>query len=325
MRTIKLILAMVGVAVLLLLSVLAHESGELHIESVDAAQVKILEKEFVGQEINGLLGSFFGNERINILIKKDNDEKITVGIESEKGKVTIFKVGALSDPTLMFITNEKTIKEIVTSEDTLKTVRMALKSGDLDYKAVGFKNRLKYFVIFKVRPLAGLFKGETQAKDENTVVVNGLEGPATTATEGATTASDASSSAGTNATNGTKSTSSPAVQQNVESVSEPQATAETQNQSIPAPNDDHLHIIKLTNAGFEKVTLTISVGESVEWVNVRNASLNTAFMIGTRSCHDLRSTIFKPGESYRYTFTKPMTCIVADGIYTKQAMTVTVE
>ncbi len=308
--------------------VFAHESADIHLDSIDAEQVKILEEAFVGQEVPYPLSSFFGNERVNILVTKKDGEKLTVGIESENGKVTAIKVGALRDPTLMIRTEEAAIKAIVEAENPLAMAREARKHNKLEYKAIGFKSRMKFFAVFKLSPLAGLFKEsiEPEQVDENTVVVNGVEGNAER--NGGSEGLPDSEGAATElpAPTAPKPTAVASEVTGAVTALPPAPTqAETQPQEPAEPEGPATHTVKLTNAGFEKYTITINVGDTITFVNNRSASLNTAFMIGTRECRELKSKIFKPGESYSYTFTKPLKCVIADGIYTKQSMTVMVE
>mgnify|MGYP001569778380 CR=1 FL=1 len=176
---------------------------------------------------------------------------------------------------------------------------------------------MKFFTVFRLSPLAGLFKEKPQQEDENTIVVNGVEGntEAVAASEPVSPA-PAESTPASEPVAPAPNESSPA-----------EAVVEAAPAEVPeaAPEGPTTHTVKLTNAGFEQTSLTIKAGDSVEWRNERTATLKTGFMIGTRLCRDLRSAIFHPNESYSYTFATPMTCVVTDGIYTKSAMTVTVE
>ncbi len=80
------------------------------------------------------------------------------------------------------------------------------------------------------------------------------------------------------------------------------------------------HIVKMTNEGFSKSSLTINAGDTVVWENVRTGSvLNKAMIIGVRDCRNIKSKFFLPGESFSWTFEEPGECVVVDGIMTTQS------
>ncbi|MBU0459291.1 MAG: hypothetical protein ABIH82_02585 [Candidatus Woesearchaeota archaeon] len=93
-------------------------------------------------------------------------------------------------------------------------------------------------------------------------------------------------------------------------------------------------IVKLIDGGFGTATTTtgdfgtsaisINVGDTVKWNNVRQGRYQIALILGNRECRDIKSNLFNAGESYNYTFKEAGICWVSDGIYTTQAMKITV-
>jgi plastocyanin len=118
-----------------------------------------------------------------------------------------------------------------------------------------------------------------------------------------------------------------------ESSGTPDSGAEQPDSEIPPSEEGNLpnrsaaqtHVVNLIDGGFEDLKITIKVGEAVAWQNVRENAPAKALLLGTQKCSKLKSPFFNPGEMYKYTFTEPMTCIVADGIFTTQTMKVIVE
>ena len=85
------------------------------------------------------------------------------------------------------------------------------------------------------------------------------------------------------------------------------------------------HAVKMTADGFSPDKLYIKAGDTVVWENTRSGTINKAMIIGVRECSKVRSGFLKPGESFSWTFDKPMTCTIADGIMTTKESKVYVE
>ena len=117
-----------------------------------------------------------------------------------------------------------------------------------------------------------------------------------------------------------------------ETPSAPEAPVEVPIAPTPSPvtgavvitNTSTTHTVNMVDGGFEDASITIKVGDTVVWQNVREDALNRAMVIGTRDCQNVKSRFFLPGSQYSYKFTKPMTCSLVDGIFTTQMMKVIV-
>jgi len=81
----------------------------------------------------------------------------------------------------------------------------------------------------------------------------------------------------------------------------------------------------LIDGGFDISELTINVGDTVEWINVRDGRMDKALIVGVQRCSRVKSSIYHSGESFSYTFAEPGTCVIVDGIFTTQLMKVIVE
>ncbi len=94
---------------------------------------------------------------------------------------------------------------------------------------------------------------------------------------------------------------------------------------VPEKPQVTTHTVKMTADGFSPDKLYIKAGDTVVWKNTRHGTINKAMIIGVRECRDVRSGFLKSGESFSWTFDKPMTCTLADGIMTTKESKVFVE
>jgi len=91
---------------------------------------------------------------------------------------------------------------------------------------------------------------------------------------------------------------------------------ETMNETEINSEGGQVYTVEFVGTKMVPETTVIKVGDTVRWVNQRNApNLNKAMVIGssTAGCREARSTILHSGESYEYTFTEPRTCTIVDG------------
>jgi hypothetical protein len=93
---------------------------------------------------------------------------------------------------------------------------------------------------------------------------------------------------------------------------------------VEEPTGPRTYLVELVNGGFGVSTLEIKTGDTVKWRNARSGQYKIALIIGNRECREVKSKLFRAGESYNATFTEPMTCWISDGIFTTQAMNVVV-
>jgi len=79
---------------------------------------------------------------------------------------------------------------------------------------------------------------------------------------------------------------------------------------------DSVHKVEITESGFAPSSLTINIGDTVEWRVARTGSYKKAMIVGARNCLDVRSQPFTAGEFFSWTFTEPETCTIVDGVMT---------
>jgi plastocyanin len=90
------------------------------------------------------------------------------------------------------------------------------------------------------------------------------------------------------------------------------------------PSGPQIFTVELIDGGFNMESISVNVNDTIVWENVRTGSYKIAMVLGNGQCRDVKSKLFKEGESYNTTFTEPIKCWVSDGIYTTQAMKVIV-
>lgn len=91
------------------------------------------------------------------------------------------------------------------------------------------------------------------------------------------------------------------------------------------PKGPKKHIVEMNDQGFDVEKINIKAGDTVVWENTRTGRFNKAMVVGTIKCIKVRSSFFESGESFNWTFEKPETCTIVDGIMTTEMMKVVVE
>ncbi len=97
-----------------------------------------------GTKVPWALRYIAGDERINANIRLESEDVITLGVVTEEGVVTDAQFGPIMNATLLFYIPETAIRRIQTSRKPLTEFSAAVKSGEIQYAAVGFKNKVKY-------------------------------------------------------------------------------------------------------------------------------------------------------------------------------------
>lgn len=286
---------------LLILLIIPIASAEMDM----ATQVYGLQQEVVNQDLPQLLSTLFGDERINLQLTKDDGEKFIIGIVTENDKIKSLEPMEVKDPTMNIHTTQKVVEEIMTSDNPLGEINKAAKEGKLVYRAVGFKNKIKFFFVSIITKVAGLFMDDHVAEGVGDVVEKEI------IDEEETEELDED-----------VSDLIPDTSDDTEETTN--ATEELE----PEEDGPKEHIILFNDDGGtgDLDDLVIKVGDTVVWENVReNKAFNKAMVLGVRNCADVKSKIFPPGETFRWTFTEAETCTIVDGIYTTHSMDIVVE
>jgi hypothetical protein len=101
-------------------------------------------QELQGQEIPGIAGRLFGNERINLYVDLNDGTRETITILTKKKIFISLEKGELENPTLIVYTTEQTLRELQNSENILQTFETYLKNGDISYQALGIGKKIKF-------------------------------------------------------------------------------------------------------------------------------------------------------------------------------------
>ncbi len=110
-----------------------------------------------------------------------------------------------------------------------------------------------------------------------------------------------------------------------ETESEEEETEEIEEEVEEEEVDDSLHTVEFVDEGFDPDELTISVGDTIDFVNAREGDYLQAMLLGTQGHTSIKSSLLDVGESYSYTFTEADSYTFVDGILTTYTFALTVE
>ena len=280
----------------------------LLINSVFATEMDLdaLNKELVGKTIPAPLDKLFGDEQVNIHFNLENGEKLTLGLTTKDGKFKTLTVGELKEASLNVYSSESTVKRIESAKDPSKALKEAFQKKEITYKAVGFFNKIKFSVLSMIIKVSGGFSEEEQqevAQTEKTQEKEETETDDDQETEETETDEDE--------TENTKA--------------ELEADEEDDEEVVEEPTGPKTHIVKLINGGFEMDSITIKVGDTVEWHNEHTTGAKKAMVVGAQKCAKIKSGFYMPGELYSWTFDEAETCVIVDAIYATQTMKIIIE
>ncbi len=255
-------------------------------------QIQELQQDLQGTEIPGIAGTLIGNQRINIRVGISDTEQITIGIIAEENKIKSVAVAEVKDPTLEVYTTEQTVQKILAAENPLSQLKKSLSGKEITYAVRGWFNKIKFnsvVILFKwFGPSA-----EAVAFTEN----NSLN----------------------------LSVSEPVEPESVEIEEELVTESEVESTAQPEERET-VHTIGLVEVGFPVKDITLQVGDTLVWNNERQGlRYDKAMILGTQKCARAKSPLYGVGGSYNYTFTQKGACLIVDGVYTTEMMTVIVE
>ncbi len=136
--------------------------GILFLFSFASAQIQVNEKinflkQFEGEELPGIAGASFGNERMNLYVES-GEEIIVISLITENKKFASVTEGELTNPTLLIYTDETTLKEIENSEEPLGAFESAINDGKITYTGVGFGKKIKFAFMKILAKIVGWFR-----------------------------------------------------------------------------------------------------------------------------------------------------------------------
>lgn len=249
-----------------------------------------------GQELPKPVARFLGDEHINILLTTANKEEVTIGIVAKSGVIENVALAEVKDPTLLIYASEEIVTSMAYAKQPIPLLQKALQEGTIRLEGVGFKNKVKWFFV-PLLAKGGNLLGFSPEVEEVVVPAPEMD------------KSDEKKPA-------------PGDVKNDAAKTEP-VKKESKEESSQGPQE---HTVLLVEGGFEVPSITIKAGDSVVWPNERAGQrFEKALIVGTKSCAKLKSPLYYPGNSFHWTFDKPQTCMIVDGIYTTQTMKVIVE
>ncbi len=301
-----------GLILIVLLASLVSAAGT----SGNLSEIKQLAKELNGKEIPPPLGTLFGDEKINLHFTMKNGEVLTLGLTTEDKKFKSLVMGELADASLNIYTTEATVQKITASKNSAQALKEALDDKKITYKAVGLFNKVKFGFLNIMMKFVSEKAAEEEKKPEVKKEVKAEEKAAKTETKTETKETKSAEKETTKA----------------ESANKTKEKTETSNSltggavaEIKKPTGPQTHIVKLIEDGFEVDSITVKVGDKVEWHNTRyEGKIPKALVVGVQKCNKIKSSFFMPGEYFSWTFDKEETCVIVDGIYSTQLMKVIV-
>ncbi|MBS3165894.1 hypothetical protein J4444_02110 [Candidatus Woesearchaeota archaeon] len=293
------------VFVVMLIS-LVHAESDLNTQITQA--VTSMNADMASKDIPSPLNTLIGNVAANIRIATSGNE-IVVGLQTEDKKFKSISMGAVENPDLEIYTDELTLIELLSGNNQIQTLKNALDDKKITYKGVGFFNKAKFMFL-------GILIDFVPTPEENP--------------EDAIVSFEDCVASGNNVTGinpqecktkgGKLFTRVPPVP-----VEEPVNVTPTETAPVVPSARETRKVVNLIEGGFAVDKIDILVGDTIEWKNVRDGKMNKAMIVGSTGCEKVKSSIYLPGKSYEYTFTKPVKCVIVDGIFTTQTMKVVVD
>ncbi|MBU0470189.1 MAG: hypothetical protein KJ984_01810, partial [Nanoarchaeota archaeon] len=274
-------------------------------------------KDLVGQEIPGVLGKVFGNEQINFNIKKENEEVFIAGLVLENKKIKSFSLGTVEDPSLNVYIEEATLMELQSAENPVPILKKAVDEGKVTYKAVGLINKIKFSFLFAFSKIISLLTLDEEGDFEELPEAGSLK---TEEKETVVEKNDKAPEELKPTEEETKKESSEENKLTGNIVQEAKTPAITNK-----INEPKAYVVEMKVTGFEPNKLTIKVGDTVVWKNVRgNDVIKKSFLLGAQACVKIKSPFMEPEDTFSWTFDKAVKCNFVDGIITTLTSQITV-
>lgn len=103
--------------------------------------------------IPGFVKPLVGNEKILVVIEKNNNDTLLIKAVTENAEITRFdKIENESqvNPTVKVTTNEKTVRNLIYSDNPVETFKQLRDEGELDIEPVGVTKKAVFWVAEQV-------------------------------------------------------------------------------------------------------------------------------------------------------------------------------
>lgn len=320
-------------------------SASLVMAETDLSDIDLSSLE--GATIPSFLEPLFGNENINIHVTLSSGETLIMGVSISEAVVQEISNEALDDASLDVYVSQGVMEKLSQSDDPASVFQNALDNDEIIYKANGIWNKIKF-------GFAGLFMkfGSSDSSNEDAAIVDEIveeveeeveeEEVVEETTEEDTETEEEATEEGVGSESETdteeaESDVAEEVEEEAETedeeteeveteAEEEEVEEETTEEETEEESESTVTVVEIDVTEFDPSELTISVGDTVQWVNTRDEStIKTAMVLGNRECNYIRSSLLQYGETFEWTFTEPMTCTITDAIITTAVLTITVE
>ena len=306
-------------------------------------------KELEGQVIPGPAGILFGNEKFNIHLKLDENKEIIYGIVTENKKIKSINIGGVKNPSINAYVDKEVLTELQNSENPLAVIKKALDEKKITYEIIGFFNKIKFgFISLFVDSIKKFSSDNKEKGNDPEEIKNELKSKTDEIIKEEITAEKSQNTENTESITSAEELDKVIILENDVNESLDQAelneelnetgsqingsdeTEEAEETVEDIIEDEEveknkIYIVEMNADGFNPDQLTIKVGDTVVWKNVRSGSINKAIIIGTMTCLDVKSGIFNSGENFTWTFDKADQCTIVDGIMTTQTSKITIQ
>jgi len=99
-----------------------------------------------------------GNEKIKAVVTRDNGSKVVLSIETNKAVITQLTDKEFDSYTLEVYCSEKTINDIISSDDQVSSLKKALDSKEIVYKSLRLKTSIKTGISRVFLSLSRMFR-----------------------------------------------------------------------------------------------------------------------------------------------------------------------
>lgn len=263
-----------------------------------------------GTTLPGPAQKFIKTGDVNVYLTTNDNTEVSFAILIRDGVIDTLQNDVSVDPTLDLRATQSFLESLDDSNNPLKNIKEGIKDDSFSYKAYGLFNKMKFKFLFTFMNVGSFVvhdDGESSEQEhtkkmDNDEALNDKVKITDTAPETDESEDDSSSVGGLL----TGSIVSDEVADVVEDLTQ-------------------THYVEFVDDGFSPLEVTINVGDTVVWQNVREGHINKAFVVGTRTLIKARSKILMPGDSYSWTFDTPGMFVFVDGIMTTKVMNVLVE